>query len=429
MRYKTGHAGSNLGRPDTTYSTGADNNSFRTSNGIFLAKVIDNADPNFNGNIWVEIIGRNNNSSIETQEERQNNFVKIRQIQSQGGTINGENFATQYGSSFSPPSIDTEVLVCFSEGQQEGYLLGSLTPTGRNASIPGLSSSPLEEDESVVAPTLEQGPLQTQKGNTRVRHPIAENIANQGTALDPVRGIGSEGARRESPSRVSGFSSPSGHSFVMDDGTEEFKEGANYVPDQGRKEGTNNLIRLRSAGGAQLLLNDSAGIVYIVGQSGNSWIQMDSEGNVDVYSAKTVSYYAEDSINFYAGDAFNVEANIINMKARDDNLNLEAASENINLYATKNVNLTSVLQMNLKSNSGDIIATSEGNIHLNGPTATEAEKPTPEPMPVNRGVKESINGRVPEHEPYGGHKANTFYVAAQARSAPQTGTKDLSTEA
>ena len=424
-----GRNSSVLGANDTTYNTRAEDSRFTTRTGLRVARVVDNADPAYDGNIWVEIVGENNTSPKDSQEQRHSLYTKIRTVQSQGGTITGENYTTQYGSSFSPPSIETEVLVAFAEGIQEGFLVGSLAPTGRNASIPGLSASPLEEDETIVAPTLDQSAFSTQEGNKRIRHPIAERIAEQGTALDPIRGIGSEGARRESPSRVSGFSSPSGHSFVMDDGTEEYQEGANQVPDQSRKSGTNRLIRLRSAGGAQLLLNDEAGIVYITSGTGNSWIQMDSDGNVDVYAAKSISYHSEDSINFYAADAFNIEADTVNIKANSNNLNLEAASADINLYATKNANITSDLNINLKG-GGDIRETSvKGNIHLNGPVAETAEKPVAEPLPSNRGVKESINGRVPEHEPYGGHTKNSLYVASQARSSSQTTSKDLSTEA
>jgi len=401
---------------------------FTNKSGLYLARVVDNADPAYDGNIWVEIVGQNNTNSEDTQESRQSTYTKIRSLQTMGGTINGENFSTQYGSSFSPPEVGTEILVGFGEGQQEGFLFGSLTPTGKNASIPGLSASPLDEDPDVIAPTLEASSFEAQSGNQRVRHPIAERIAEQGTALDPIRGIGSEGARRESPSRVSGFSSPGGHSFVMDDGTVAYSEGVNHTPDQSRKAGTNNLIRLRSGGGAQLLLNDEAGIVYVVSQNGNGWIQIDADGNVDIYSAKNVSIHSGDTINFYAADAFNVEADVINMKSRGDSINLESGSADINLLSSKNIKLTSGLNLHEKS-GGDIIQSSDGNIHLNGPVAESAEPVTPEPLPVNRGVKESIVGRIPEHEPYGGHGKNSFYVAAQARSSKQTGTSDLSTEA
>jgi hypothetical protein len=421
---RTGHIGSNAPRPSQTYTTEIDHPKFETRNGIFSATIVDNSDPDYNGSMWVQITGSYNSSSTQTQEERHANFTKIRPIQQSGGTISGQNFSQQFGSSNTPPTIGTEVLVGFSGGQ-EGFLLGSMIPASRNAAVPGISASPLDDEPDVIAPSLDHSVVEEQSGNTRVRDPIANTIAGQGIALDPIRGIGSEGARRESPSRVTGQRTPGGHSFVMDDGTESFKEGANYTPDPNRQEGTNKLIRLRSGGGSQLLLNDEAGIVYIMSGTGNSWIQMDSDGNIDIYAAKNISYHSEDSINFYAADAFNIEADIVNIKARGDNLNLEAASADINLYATKNANITADLNINEKS-GGDIKLTSDGNIHLNGPTADTAEKPVPEPMPVNRGVKESINGRVPEHEPYGGHQVNSLYLAAQARSSMTPDTKDLS---
>lgn len=420
---RTGHLGTTVPRPTQTYTTEIDNPKSHTRSGIFSATIIDNADPDFNGSMWIQLTDSFNSSGANTQDERHANFTKIRPIQQSGGTISGSDFSQQFGSSNTPPTIGTEVLVGFSGGQ-EGFLLGSMMPAGRNASVPGISGSPLSEDPSIIAPSLDHAVTSTQQGNERVRDPMANNLASQGIALDPIRGLGSEGGRRESPSRVSGQRTPGGHSFVMDDGTEAFKEGANYTPDPDRQEGTNKLVRLRSGGGSQLLLNDEAGIVYIMSGSGNSWIQMDSEGNVDIYAGKNVSYHAEDSINFYAADAFNIEADVVNVKARGDNVNLESAGADINLYASKNANITADLNINEKA-SGDIKLTSGGNIHLNGPTAETADKPTPEPMPVNRGVKESINGRVPEHEPYGAHTVNSLYLASQARSSMSPGTKDL----
>ena len=315
-------------------------------------------------------------------------------------------------------------MVAFS-GQQEGYLLGVVTPAGINASVPGISGSPLADDPSTVAPSVDQQSLDLQKGNERIADPMAERLVKEGIIEDPIRGLGSEGGRRESPSRVSGQRTPGGHSIVMDDGTETFKEGVNYSPDPSRQEGTNKLIRIRSSSGHQLLLNDEAGIVYIMQGDGKSWIQMDADGNIDVYAEKNISYHAEDSINFYAADAFNVEADVINMKARGDNINLESATADINLYATKDAKITADLNVNIKA-GGDILETSVGgNIHLNGPVAKTADKPTPEPLPLNRSVKKSINSRVPEHEPYNLHTVQSKYLAAQARSSMEPDTKDL----
>ena len=385
--------------------------------GVHLARVVDIADPDYNNNIWVEIIGQHRLDSQDTQEDR-HRYNKIRTINPLGGTINGSNYSSPYGASFPPPAPGTEVLVAFAANQQEGFLIGALTPAGRNSSIPGLSANPVKGEENIIAPTLDSSGSEAQKNNAKVRHPSADAIAQQGIPLDPIRGVGSSGARRESPSNVSGFNSPAGHSFIMDDGTVEYAEDINHVPDQSREAGKNNLVRLRSAGGAQLLLNDSAGIVYIISQSGKSWMQMDAEGNVDVFAEGSISYRAEDSINFYADDSFNIEASTVNIKATGaDGVKVESSAGGIDLFSQKELKLHTEVDGHISAR-GNLNVTTSGNIELNSPgsRATVADKPTSEPMPVNRVVKESINGRVPEHEPYGGHITNDSTIAAQAPS-------------
>ena len=385
--------------------------------GVHLAIVVDFADPDYNGHIWVEIIGQHRVTSKNTQEER-HRYNKIRPINPMGGTINDEDFSIPYGASFPPPGIGTEVLVAFAANQQEGFLIGALTPAGRNSSIPGLAANPVKGEEDVIAPTLDSNGSEAQKNNAKVRHPSAEAIALQGIALDPVRGVGSSGARRESPSNVSGFNTPGGHGLVMDDGTVEYTEDANHVPDQARESGKNNLIRLRSAGGAQILLNDSAGIVYIMSQTGKSWIQMDADGNVDVFAEGSISYRAEDSINFYADDSFNIEASTVNIKATGaDGIKFESSAGGIDMFSQKELKLHTEVDGHISAR-GNLNMTTSGNIELNSPgsPASVADKPTSEPLPINRVVKESINGRVPEHEPWGGHRANDSIIAAQAPS-------------
>jgi len=48
-------------------------------------------------------------------------------------------------------------------------------------------------------------------------------------------------------------------------------------------------------------------------------------------------------------------------------------------------------------------------------------------LSVNRTVKESINGRVPEHEPWGGHAEAESSLAAQAPSRFAPNAKDYDT--
>jgi len=398
-------------------------NGVASNHGVYIAKVVDIADPDYSGHIRVQLVGGNRLGNKDTMEDR-HKFTKVRTMSPFGGSLSTENSTVTYGASFPPPAPGTEVLVAFTASDTVGYLLGVLLPAGRNSSVPGLPVS--QVDEESIGPSVDP-PAGEQDQNIRPRHPVSEAVAEQGTGLDAVRGVGSSGGRRESPSNVAGFLTPAGHSFVMDDGTVAYKEGENFVPDQNREEGQNNLIRLRSAGGAQMLFNDTAGIVYITNQKGTSWMQLDSDGNVDVYAAGSVSYHAEQDFNFYAGGDINMDADTFNIKARGAaGIQAETATGPIQLKANKDIRLTSDLNLQLKAAGYGRIST-DGILDLNGPSALGAVGPTSGSLSVNRTVKESINPRVPEHEPWGGHSAQGSKIAAQAPASGNTTAKDIDT--
>lgn len=384
--------------------------------GVYNAIVLDNADPDYRGHIWVELRGRQKESDLSSESERKKSY-KIRQLNPFGGKISGTDYSNNYGSSFPPPSPGTEVLVAFTGNEQEGYLLGVLGDNNRNASVPGIPASQIKgEGDGVIGPALDTGATEEQEGNKRVRHPVANAVAKQGIGYDPVRGIGSSGARRESPSNVAGILTPGGHSFVMDDGTISKKEGSNHVPNNEREAGKNNLIRLRSGSGAQFLINDSAGIVYIINQAGSSWIQLSADGNVDIYSQGSISMHAEVDFNLHVGGDFNLDADGINIKSRgSDGIKMFSATGGVDLFSNRELRLTTNTNMHQRA-IGDVRVTSGGMIDLNGPPAAYAEQPSPNNLTTNRGVKESTAGRVPEHEPWGGHAEAESVIHAQAPS-------------
>jgi hypothetical protein len=98
----------------------------------------------------------------------------------------------------------------------------------------------------------------------------------------------------------------SGHTFVMDDGA---------------ADGTNQLTRLRTASGHQLLMHDTDGIVYIANASGNAWIEMDRDGRIDVYSGVG-------GINMRTQGDFNLHS--------DANINMHASGQ-IRMSATNEI--------------------------------------------------------------------------------------------
>ena len=78
------------------------------------------------------------------------------------------------------------------------------------------------------------------------------------------------------------------------------------------------------------------------------------------------------------------------------------------------IKLTTDANMHIKA-PGNTRVTS-GMIDLNGPAAATASKPSTQNLTVNTGVKQSTLGRVPEHEPWGGHLSNEMYLPSQATS-------------
>ena len=110
-----------------------------------------------------------------------------------------------------------------------------------------------------------------------------KNLYRQGLISDNQRGVISSSSQRESPSRVFGFSTPG---RILNYNTEFPKEvfqragGHSLVMDDGDASGRDNLVRLRTSAGHQIMMNDSAGIIYIISASGKNWIEMGADGSV-----------------------------------------------------------------------------------------------------------------------------------------------------
>ena len=372
-------------------------------NGVFVAKVTRTVDETYQGHIIVELIGHDRLSDKENDEERKK-FHRIRRLVPFGGYEHLEDgkYSVEFGINTQPPTVGSMVLVAFTGYDQEGFLLGVLPDTQRNSQIPGL---PAQENLKVGGGKLavtHDGGVKHPDIIQKNPHPLFEQIIKQGLQTDSVRGLGSSGGRRESPSNVFGFSTMGGHSLVLDDGTVANEEGISKSPDPGREPELNKMIRLRSKEGAQLLFNDTWGIVYLIQQEGNAWIQMDKEGNIDIYSDKNISFHAKENLNFYAGKELNLDADSINIKARgEDGMKIETATGTFDVHSNKDIRITTDLNMNLRAKPH--MKLTADLIDINGPPADPAEKPEVNNLTLNREVVESVTDRVPEHEPWGGH--------------------------
>jgi len=328
-------------------------------NGCYIGIVKGNVDhPDFMGTLTVLIpkVATANGATLDVMKQ-------VRYMTPFYGTKSpnavGDNSGDQttysesphsYGMWFTPPDIDTQVICVFANGQfNQGFWIGCIPEPYINNMVPGIAASTnaalpgndksgntvnqIYGTDSVPAGEINRDLLSSNDKTTydslpRPIHPFAETLRKQGLITDTVRGTTTSSARRESPSAVFGISTPgrvdpaapksqlgptdnlqvvsttrtTGHTFVMDDGD---------------ANGNNQLVRLRTASGHQLLMNDTAGVVYIANGSGNVWMEFSKDGTVDVYSALgynlrsggDINFHSEGNINMYANGNIRIKAN------------------------------------------------------------------------------------------------------------------------
>jgi len=292
-----------------------------------------------------------------------------------------------YGFWAVPPDLEAHVLVAFIAGKVSmGYWFACLYQRGTQVSVPGIPAGRTATgDNKPVAPKNHRDPDPDLE--KYVEHkPMSSALKKQGLENDPLRGAGTSGVTRESPSKVIGLLTPGQHQLVLDDGD---------------KDGNNKLIRLRTSNGTQILLDDVAGHIYLITKEGKNWVELNGDGSVHVYSDGDVNVRAENNINLKADNDINIEAgSSINLKAVEGSINLEAAS-NFNSFAFKSTKITSVETSNINSGTGHY--ETAGEIHMNGPAAAAADPISTYNLTINQSAGTSICNTVPEHEPWSGH--------------------------
>lgn len=296
-----------------------------------------------------------------------------------------EDTLKSYGMWMVPPDIGNLVLVCFGDGNTKfPFILSCLYPDRYNHMVPGMPAGKSYSDPQLKLPVAEKNKRDeklTHNDATRPLHvDLAEAIVKQGTANDPLRGAGSSGARRESPSEVFGILTPGprspnnfnhregGHQFIMDDNI------------------NSRLIRLRTAKGNQLLLDDTTGVIYMINRDGTAWVELAASGDIHFYSEGSINFRAKQNFNVRADGYVNIEAgNDVNIKAagdmngKDDYAGLPESGSgpigvggNIRLESTADTSLFAGLNLfasaiggNLHLNSaGDTLATANGEAGL-----------------------------------------------------------------
>ena len=360
--------------------------------GIYVGEVINNSDSLYSGRITVRIseFGAKTSERICLLAIPYGGHTKI---QDSGKDVTKEAQApVSYGMWPQPPAIGTNVVIAYTGSLEQGIVIGSLIAKDRNAMMGGKASGQVyANDKTSLGTAVEKNPHDITDADTKPLDEYFQAILNQqGLSIDYVRGHSQSSARRESPSKVFGITTRQGHVFTMDDGDD--------------KNASNN-IRLRTKGGAQILMDDSNGFIFITNQQGSAWVEMDIAGHIDVYSQSGINMHTEGDYNVHAKGSINMQAEIgVNIKSSGgEGIKLETSVAGVDVYSALDINLQADANYNLLV-AGNIISKG-ARIDMNGPDPDPATKTTVQNQIANENVKTSSASRVPEKHPWKGISA------------------------
>ena len=298
-----------------------------------------------------------------------------------------------------PPAVGTKVRVSFVEGAPgHAYWFACVQDENMNFMVPdGKAASKLTTPatpQNLAGKRLPVGEYNKFLANPNNNYPTSQpkpynpdfttTLLGQGLLEDDVRGLTTTSARREVPSNVFGISTPGpldkrqgaptgpkgprnanatsfvnrlvGSSIVMHNGDENIlrkgpasstpSEYANISNSEGGGDPTrpaNELVRIRTRTGHQILLHNTEDLIYIGNARGTTWIELTSNGKIDIF--------ANDSISIHTAQDLNVTAD------RDINF---TAYENMNIVVGKELRVDVGEKVGITSGKDTSINSGEG---------------------------------------------------------------------
>ena len=392
--------------------------------GPFEAVIVNNLDTKYMGTLQVELLkstGSGNQPERSGQVFEASYLSPFYGVTPVGGNSKNEGYRNSqqsYGFWAVPPDVGTRVLVIFVEGNtSKCYWIGCVQDEFMNFMTPGYASTALLKDFNKKAPAVEYNKLTTTDPTTEPtthRKPthldLLKNYIVAGLSDDETRGLTSSSARRELPSAVFGWSTPGpldkregapkadigftgnklnypksrlgGSSFVMDDGDDKFlrkghpKDTAmEYANIEAQEEGGdvtrphNELFRMRTRTGHQILMHNSEDLIYIANSRGTAWIEMTSNGKIDIYGTDSISVHSQQDLNFTAdrdinltaGQDINAVANKIRTSSHDSTSMITGTQFSLNSGKDININTNEDLILYANQN-GMMVAVEKQNI-------------------------------------------------------------------
>lgn len=375
-----------------------------------------------------------------------------------------------YGFFMSPPDVGNQVLCCFPPGKGAvGFWFACITSNASLYMMPASGSVSLDKIDPVsfqdslgqqLLPFLKSGnfyPVGEFNENQRgiwnpnwinslrpINGPLTLQLIQQGLDSDPTRGAITSSIQRDPISAVLGFNSPgrpvpgqdpknnatlrqkiaSGNFTPSEFVVTGRLTGHSLVFDDGDIYGQNNLVRMKTAAGHQIMMNDSEGFVYISNAAGTAWVELTKTGDVLIYGRNDFSVRTQGNIMLHSDRNVSINARNINMRATSavslEGQAVQATGERIVNFYGRTVQLKSGGNMGLFAGSSMSVRAS-GALGLNGSVVNlnggggGAEIAQPQKLPsylssdsfftesgwtVVTNTIDSICYRIPTHEPY-----------------------------
>lgn len=372
----------------------------RIDSGPYLGKVKSNLDTARQGRlqVWIPDLGSGDEdnpsnwrivqyaspffgSTYQKEDDTDNSFEHVRHT---------------YGMWFTPPDVDNYVLCVFVAGDpMRGYYFACIPNQIGQFMVPGIASTKNYVDDSkdpVVKGIKKEGILPVVEFNENAvkdlstfitqKKPLhdvqVKVLVEQGLDRDPKRGVFNSSSQRESPSKVFGVSTPgqplkkkTGGSTPKDLRVQGRKGGHTFILDDGDFEEKNKLVRLRTSGGHQIVMNDTDEIFYISNTDGTAWVELTKGGNVNIFATGNVSMRTKESIYFHADKDFSMHCNEKMTIHAKKELKIESetitsrSKKDTTLYALGKFEIGAESAINLYS-KGTGSFTCEGELTLHG---------------------------------------------------------------
>lgn len=384
------------------------------SPGPYLAEITNHLDPSYMGRLEVALL-KGLPSRVSSQDETYvvsylSPFYGVTSIRFEGNNSGDFNDVQKsYGFWAVPPDVGTTVMVIFVEGDpNQGYWFGCVQDEFQNHMVPGLAASKMvsmtpEQRKRYGVDMLPVAEFNksTQKlenpnpaAISRPVHPFADRLAAQGLLADTIRGVTTSGARRDVPSSVFGISTPGpldpngkkgkiGYAEVQQMPVSRLG-GSSFVMDDGDVNGQNELVRIRTRTGHQILLHNTHDLIYIANSQGTAWIELTSKGKIDIYAQDSISIRTESDFNFRADGDINFESGgSINM-ASGSNFHIDVSKNyvlnvgengiltfdgDLGIHAQNDIKMDTSGALHITS-TGDTFHQSKSNLHMTSSKST-----------------------------------------------------------